>query len=191
MGIREQTLPSSFARAMNKHANQQADQPAPIQVFLDLDGVFADFDARVKRLTGRHPDQLGRSELWKAVNRDKRFFAELELIEGCMLLWEATRDMAPVFLTGAPSSRVFQDQKREWVARVFGPEFAVHVVPKKLKQEFSGPGRVLIDDTPANIEQWNARGGHGILHTGDHASPVRALRELVKLHRERGGPPRA
>lgn len=153
-----------------------------LQVFLDLDGVFADFDTRVKRLTGKHPNQLDRNRLWRAVNSDKRFFAELELIEGCMLLWEATRDLEPVFLTGAPSSRVFQEQKREWVARIFGPEFVVHVVPKKLKQEYSGPGKVLIDDTPANIEQWIARGGHGILHTGDHASTVKALQELIALY---------
>jgi hypothetical protein len=92
-----------------------------------------------------------------------------------------------VFLTGAPSSRVFQEQKREWVARIFGPEFVVHVVPKKLKQEYSGPGKVLIDDAPANIEQWVARGGHGILHTGDHASTVKALQELVALHQANEG----
>ena len=163
-----------------------ADQ-AKLQVFLDLDGVFADFDARVKRLTGKHPNDLERSHLWQAINRDKTFFAELELIEGCMLLWEATRDLEPVFLTGAPSSRVFQEQKRAWVARIFGPEFAVHVVPKRLKQDYSGPGKILIDDTPANIEQWEARGGHGILHTGDHASTVRALNELMSLHLTREG----
>jgi 5'(3')-deoxyribonucleotidase len=154
-----------------------------LQIFLDLDGVFADFDARVKHLTGKHPSQLSRTHLWKMVNSDKRFFAELELIEGCMALWEATRDLEPIFLTGAPSSRVFQQQKREWVARVFGPEFVVHVVPKKLKQEFSGPHKVLIDDTPENIEQWTARGGYGILHTGDHASTVKALQQLVELYR--------
>lgn len=153
-----------------------------LQVFLDLDGVFADFDARVKRLTGKHPSQLDRSHLWKVVNADKRFFAELELIEGCLVLWEATKDLEPIFLTGAPSSKVFQQQKREWVARIFGPEFMVHVVPKKLKQEFSGPHKVLIDDTPANVEQWIARGGYGILHTGDHASTVNALRKLVDLY---------
>jgi len=153
-----------------------------LQVFLDLDGVFADFDARVKRLTGKHPNQLPRDKLWKAVNADKRFFAELELIEGCMMLWEATKDLEPIFLTGAPTSQVFQEQKREWVARIFGPEFLVHVVPKKLKQEFSGPHKVLIDDTPENIAQWNARGGHGILHTGDHASTVQALQKLLKLY---------
>src|SRR5690606_30652123 len=88
------------------------DQPT-LQVFLDLDGVFADFDKRVKRLTGKHPGELDRATLWKMVNRDKRFFAELELIEGCMVLWEATRDLEPIFLTGAPSSKVFQQQKRE------------------------------------------------------------------------------
>lgn len=157
-------------------------QQHKLQVFLDLDGVFADFDARVLHLSGKHPSQLSRDRLWKMINFDKRFFAELELIEGCMLLWEATKDLEPVFLTGAPSSRVFQEQKREWVARIFGPEFTVHVVPKKLKQDFSGPNKVLIDDTPSNIEQWIARGGHGILHAGDHASTVRALQALIQLY---------
>lgn len=156
--------------------------PPRLQVFLDLDGVFADFDARVKHLSGKHPHQLERARLWKMINADKRFFAELELIEGCMELWEATKDLEPVFLTGAPSSKVFQEQKREWVARIFGPGFTVHVVPKKLKQDFSGPGKVLIDDTPENIEQWIARGGHGILHKGDHASTVQALRQLIELY---------
>jgi hypothetical protein len=159
--------------------------PRPkLQVFLDLDGVFADFDARVKHLTGKHPSQLDRNRLWKAVNADKRFFAELELIEGCMALWEMTKDLEPIFLTGAPSSRIFQEQKREWVARIFGADFMVHVVPKKLKQDFSGPHKVLIDDTPENIEQWIARGGHGILHKGDHASTVKALQELLDLYNE-------
>lgn len=59
-------------------------------------------------------------------------------------------------------------------------------MPKKLKQEFSGPHKVLIDDTPENIEQWIARGGHGILHEGDHASTVRALQELQALYLEIG-----
>jgi len=154
-----------------------------LQVFLDLDGVFADFDARVKRLSGRYPDQLERAQLWKMINADKRFFAELELIEGCLLLWEATKYLEPVFLTGAPSSKIFQQQKREWVERIFGPEFAVHVVPKKRKQEFSGPHRVLIDDSPENIEQWVACGGYGILHVGDHASTVAALQKLIELYR--------
>ena len=158
--------------------------PRPtLQVFLDLDGVFADFDARVQRLCGKHPAELDRARLWKIVNADHRFFAELELIEGCMMLWEATRDLEPVFLTGAPASKKFQEQKREWVARLFGPEFTVHVVPRRLKQEFSGPHKVLIDDTPENIEQWIARGGHGILHTGEHASTVAALEALVDLYR--------
>lgn len=156
--------------------------PSRLQVFLDLDGVFADFNARVIRLTGRHPDRLDRARLWRAVNRDKHFFAELELIEGCLALWEATRDLEPVFLTGAPSSRKFQQQKREWVARMFGPQFTVHVVPRKMKQHFSGPRKILIDDSPDNIAQWIARGGIGILHQGDHAATVSVLRKLREMH---------
>ncbi|NEX62225.1 5' nucleotidase, NT5C type [Noviherbaspirillum galbum] len=153
-----------------------------LQVYLDLDGVFADFDARVKRLCGKHPDEIDRARLWKIINRDARFFAELELIEGCLQLWEATRDLEPVFLTGAPSSKVFQEQKREWVSRIFGPEFTVHVVPKRRKREFSGPHKVLIDDTPENIAQWIEAGGYGILHKGDHASTVQALKQLLDIY---------
>lgn len=154
-----------------------------LQVYLDLDGVFADFAKRVKHLTGKHPDRLDKNHLWRIINMDKRFFAELELIEGCMALWEATKDLEPIFLTGAPSTPTFHEQKKEWVARIFGPEFTVHVVPRKLKQEYSGPGKVLIDDMQENIDQWNARGGHGILHTGDHASTVHALNELLEIYR--------
>lgn len=153
-----------------------------LQVYLDLDGVFADFGKRVKHLTGKYPHQLDKNRLWRMINSDERFFAELELIEGCIALWEATKDLEPIFLTGAPSSPVFEQQKREWVARVFGPEFTVHVVPRRLKQEYSGPGKVLIDDMEENIEQWNARGGHGILHSGDHESTVAALKELMEIY---------
>jgi hypothetical protein len=163
-------------------------QKPRLQVFLDLDGVFADFDARVKHLTGKHPSQLDKARLWKIINRDQRFFAELELIDGCMALWEATKDLEPVFLTGAPSSKRFQEQKREWVARIFGPDFTVHVVPKKLKQEFSGPHKVLIDDTPENIEQWIARGGYGILHAGNHESTIKALQELLAIYLQQESP---
>lgn len=156
--------------------------PPKFQVYLDLDGVFADFGKRVKDLTGKYPHELDKNRLWSIINKDERFFAELELIEGCMALWEATKDLEPIFLTGAPSSRVFEEQKKEWVARIFGPEFTVHVVPRRLKQEYSGPGKVLIDDMEENIEAWNARGGHGILHNGDHASTVNALQELMEIY---------
>lgn len=161
-----------------------AHHPQRLEVYLDLDGVFADFEGRVRRLSGKHPDQLPPARMWKLINSDPRFFADLELIEGCMALWEATRDLEPIFLTGAPSSRVFQEQKREWVARVFGPEYTVHVVPRRRKRDFAAPHRILIDDTPDNIAAWVEAGGQGILHRHDHASTIAALRRLLEMHEE-------
>lgn len=158
--------------------------PGHLQVYLDLDGVFADFEGRVRRLSGKHPNQLPPARMWKLINSDPRFFADLELIEGCMLLWEATRDLEPIFLTGAPSSRVFQEQKREWVARVFGPEHTVHVVPRRRKRDFAGPHRILIDDTAENIAAWVEAGGQGILHRHSHASTVEALNRLLEMYRQ-------
>src|SRR3569623_1222246 len=94
-----------------------------LQVFLDLDGVFDDFDARVKRLSWRYPNKLERSQHWKKINHDDSIFDELELIEGCFLFWESNKYLEPVFLTGAPSSKIFLQLMRLWVERIFGPEF--------------------------------------------------------------------
>jgi hypothetical protein len=57
---------------------------------------------------------------------------------------------------------------------------------KKLKEELkskfassitSGGDRILIDDLPNTIEEWNAKGGVGILHT----SAANTIKELKKL----------
>jgi len=49
--------------------------------------------------------------------------------------------------------------------------------PRAQKQLFSGENRILIDDLPNTIEEWNAKGGIGILHT----SAANTIKELKKL----------
>lgn len=151
-----------------------------LEVHLDLDGLFADFDGGVKAITGKTPKQLGdKRRMWSAIHSNKFFFIGLEVLDGSMDLWKAIKDLLPddriKFLTGAPSSRAFQEQKREWVAKTFGPQYEVNVVARRDKQLWSGPHKVLIDDTEGNIHDWFVKGGHGILHDTSYDVTIKAF----------------
>jgi hypothetical protein len=146
-------------------------------MFLDLDGVFADFERRVFEISGRYPHQFDRG-MWKVIMADREFFAKLEFMPGAEILWEYTKQYNPVFLTGAPPDERSQNQKREWVAKKFGDEWTTIVLPKKEKQFHSGPNKVLIDDTPINIEQWMDKGGRGVLHKGDVWDTINYVEDL-------------
>ena len=151
------------------------------ELHLDLDGLFADFDGRVKHLSGgKHPKQMEKKHMWATIHRDPNFFINLEMIPGAERLWEAIKDLLPdhkiKFLTGAPSSASFQRQKKEWVQLKFG-QYETNVVRRADKALWSRPKRVLLDDTDGNIHDWVAKGGHGIHHDGDFDKTIKALLE--------------
>lgn len=156
----------------------------PFQLYLDLDGVFADFEKKVKELSGFTPTELksrGKG-LWKFIMDDKQFFASLEFMPDAEYLWEYTKQYDPIFLTGAPPGERFQQQKRDWVSSKFGAQYETIVLPKKDKQLHSGTGKVLVDDTHSNIEQWISAGGDGILHQKDVHQTIENV-EILRLSR--------
>lgn len=137
---------------------------APFELFLDLDGVFADFDKRVIHLSGgRHPREI-KQGMWKMIMADRDFFISLEMMPDAMTLWDYVKQYKPKFLTGAPPGNRAQSQKREWVVKHFGPEHQTIVLPSKEKQNYSGHYKVLVDDMSKNIDAWISKGGAGILH---------------------------
>jgi 5'(3')-deoxyribonucleotidase len=148
----------------------------PFELFLDLDGVFADFNKRVFKLSGSWPHELGKG-LWKVVMADKEFFASLEMMPNAEHLWEYAKQYNPVFLTGAPPGERSRNQKKEWVAKQFGTEHTTIVLPKRDKLLHSGWRKVLVDDTPANVQAWIEKGGAGILHK-DPWETIDQLEEL-------------
>lgn len=151
--------------------------------YLDLDGVFADFEKRVAELAGRPIHQVVKKDLWKIVMADKDFFIKLEMVEDAHILWEYTKQYSPSFLTGAPPGERARSHKKEWVSKKFGEEWTTIVLPAKDKQLHSGPNKVLIDDNVKNISEWISKGGHGILHkTGDTWKTIDAIEELRKLY---------
>jgi hypothetical protein len=72
-------------------------------------------------------------------------------------------------------------QKMQWLANVAKITWPKIFVPgKSLKQQYANPNSILIDDTPIVIEQWNAAGGIGILHT-DAISTIKELKKYIDL----------
>jgi hypothetical protein len=80
-----------------------------IRLFLDMDGVFCDFERGVQERTGgRSSEEIPDKDLWPLLSDPDipNFFEGLEPMAGAMDLWEAIReasDETPIFLTGCPS----------------------------------------------------------------------------------------
>ena len=66
--------------------------------------------------------------------------------------------------------------KREWVERLDGMK-NIYFRNAASKSDFSGKNRILIDDREDTINNWNAAGGIGILHTSA-ANTIEQLKQL-------------
>ena len=146
-------------------------------LYLDLDGVLADFDRGVEALIGATPEQLEPNQMWPQLARHGDFFANLEMTEDGPLLWEACAPLSPVILTGLPRGRWAEPQKRRWVAEHLGEDVEVITCMSRDKPQWSGPGRVLVDDRDRPRQAWESAGGVFIHHT----SAAQTLAELEAL----------
>lgn len=156
------------------------------QLFVDLDGVLADFDAGVRRATGREPAELEPRRMWPVLARTKGFYDNLDWMPDGKELWEAVKGFSPVILTGLPMGRWAEPQKRAWCARELGADVPVITGMSRKKAQLAAEWLhenghahktpLLIDDRLKLKEAWEAEGGVFILHL-DTRTSVEALRE--------------
>ena len=148
-------------------------------LYIDMDGVVADFKARAAQLLGvTVPDINARlpDEQWSKIRDDEHFYRllpETNLANRLMttaqvFCWQL--DWKLCMLTAIPHENdmwsVFQD-KMDWMRQRW-PQIPVHFGPySEDKQHHYRPGDVLIDDRTSNCEQWRARGGTAIQVLGD------------------------
>ena len=137
-------------------------------VFVDSDGVCADFETAYEDFFQHRHDSVADAEMWKNINAHGQFFANLPLIPGTL---DFIRDVRVthdvVILTACPKSDYQRAalQKKEYFKKVDPDLIVLPVLGGKNKYLFmQKPGDVLIDDFEKNIEPWNAAGGFGIVH---------------------------
>lgn len=142
----------------------------PRRLWLDCDGVQANFDKYADHLLGmpsRDFEQLhGSEKFWASLHdADPEFFLNLELMDDFGRLFAAVQHLDPYTLTGAPL--LVPDawwQKPIWVRNRVDADMKVVVCQSKNKAMFCQPGDIIIDDYPKHRAKWEAAGGIWIHH---------------------------
>jgi hypothetical protein len=143
------------------------------RVFLDCDGVLADFDKGAAGVFGIPPAEyerrFGLKRFWSALAATPDFFNTLDLLPDAVELFDAVGPLRPIILTGLPRGAWAEPQKRRWAARHF-PGIEVITTKAALKREHCHPGDALVDDRDKYRHLWEKAGGIFIHHRSAAAS---------------------
>ncbi len=141
---------------------------AVMQVFLDCDGVLADFDTYAHEYFGMPPReyeaQMGSKAFWRELEDRGDFYRRLPLMSDAMDLYAAVQHLNPIILTGCPRGDWAQQQKVDWAAEHF-PGVQIITCRSADKRDHAKPGDVIIDDWPQHRHRWIEMGGIWISHT--------------------------
>jgi hypothetical protein len=151
------------------------------RIFLDLDGVLADWASAAIIACGYDPKQVldgwppGTYELadvlgisgnamWRAVDaRGAAFWAELEPLPWCADLMDMCQAIAPTTILTSPSKDpAAAAGKTRWLQSVFGRDFRGYLIGPD-KRSCARAGAVLIDDHDGNCKAFRDAGGRAIV----------------------------
>lgn len=150
-------------------------------LFLDLDGVFANFTKAFREHTGlEHYENPKKS--WALLEKVDNLFLHLEPLPYAKELFDEIKSRSVYeikFLTALPilnkKLKTAPQDKVDWVREHLCPVTPVICSNGwSDKKRFCTPGDILVDDMERNILDWKTAGGVGILHT-DHTNTISIL----------------
>ena len=152
-----------------------------MQLYLDCDGVLADFEAAASHLLGSPPRQFekrhGLPEFWRRLARYPDFYGTLPLMPDAMELFAAVRHLDPIILTGLPRGNWAAPQKVRWATEHF-PGTRIITCLAADKRRHARDGDILVDDTLKYRDLWTGAGGI-FVHHRDARTTIAALREIA------------
>jgi len=137
-----------------------------MQIYVDMDGVLADFDRHYLAIFGYAPTRHGGTD-WKAVRAHKGFYQSMPVMPDASVLWSRLYPRyRPIVLTGVsehvPES---EENKRSWTQWNLAPDTKIICCPAQYKFRHCLPGDLLIDDYEKHQQKWLDAGGIWITHT--------------------------
>ena len=149
---------------------------------VDLDGVLANFNGKVKELTGKTFEQFSTSEeAWNALGKNlDSIYRNLDVLEGGFELMNFIQNFAyehkyRITILSAIPTKVkipnAEEHKRLWLQKHFGhfkniqKRFKIGPYSKDKWKHCFTMDDILIDDYPANTRDWIDVGGKAILYT--------------------------
>jgi hypothetical protein len=153
------------------------------QLYLDCDGVLADFDAGAMKLFGmpatEFQEKNGAGRFWARIAKAPDFYGTLPLMPDAMELFDAVHHLQPVILTGLPRGNWAAPQKERWAAQHF-PGTKILTVMAVDKRQHCAEGDVLVDDTLKYQPLWEEAGGIFVHHTRARQT-IERLREFFPM----------
>jgi len=142
-------------------------------IYIDMDGVIADFSKRYKEKFHVTPEETRNNKEFNSYF-DKFIsdgeFSTLDLMPDAteLLNFVSKLDTPKEILssTARPQNHgMIAPQKQMWLNK-HNIHYKANFVPgKSLKYKYATSNSIIIDDTQSVIDDWNKAGGIGILHT--------------------------
>ena len=159
------------------------------KIYVDMDGVVADFDQRFLDLSGMMPREYeakyGRDAFWEFIDEGEnklKFWVGIPQMSDAQSLMDYVSQYDYEMLTSPSIKQQSLMGKGLWIKNqtkngLFKSKPKVNYRFAKKKIEFAAPNHILIDDKASTIDSWNSKGGIGILHT----SAADTINQLKKL----------
>ena len=159
------------------------------KIYVDMDGVVADFDQRFIDLSGMLPREFeakyGKNAFWEFIDEGDnklKFWVGIPQMSDAQQLMDFVSKYNYEMLTAPSLKKQSLMGKGLWVINqtkkgLFPSKPKVNYKSAKNKKDFAAPNHILIDDKASTIDSWNAAGGIGILHT----SASNTINQLKKL----------
>ena len=150
------------------------------ELFLDCDGVLADFDAGAEQLLGMKPaafqKRYGNGLFWKRLAKPPGFYATLPQSPDAQVLFAAVKHLRPTILTGLPMGNWAAPQKVKWAAEHF-PGVPIITCLARDKHKYMKAGDVLVDDRENHRAAYEDAGVI-FIHHKNAADSIRQLAEI-------------
>lgn len=151
------------------------------RLFLDADGVLADFDEGFRSLLGAYPGDYerrhGRGSFWRKLAAADNFYGSLPEMPDARVLFDAVKHLKPTILTGLPLGKWAAPQKIKWAAEHF-PGVPIITCMARDKHKHMHSGDVLVDDRENHRAAYEEAGVVFVHHKNAEDS----LRQLAKIY---------
>ena len=178
---------------LNAYARELAqlnEQKENFYIYLDMDGVVANFNKRFKDLSGLLPDQFieknGKNAFWELIDEKHKvaFWRGIEIMPGAEKLVNFVSQYPYEMLTAPSTKKQSVIGKSLWIRDKVGtlypsqPKVTYRSAKEKhnVKPELT-KFDILIDDKKSTIDRWDAKGGTAIFY--QNADQV--INDLKKL----------